>query len=407
MTLSVRADSVTEWNEISLDAIRAASTPPPRASRGLAMIHLAIFEAVNGITDDHHSYAMNGKAPPHASKEAAIAAAARGVLVHLYPAQAVTFDDAYDAAVAAVPNAVARKLGIKWGEKVAERIIEIRSDDGSTAVVGYVPGTDLGDWQPTPPAFAPALLPGWGWVQPFGIASGDQFRPIAPPALDSISYALDFDLVKEIGSTTSVTRTADQSEIAQFWANGGGTATPPGHWNQIARVLADIMGNTLDENARLFALLNLASADAAISCWDAKYAYDFWRPLTAIRQGDSDGNPLTVGDPTWTSFIGTPPFPAYTSGHSTFSAAAAQTIARFYGTDDIAFVAGSDDAPGIFRSYQSVSEAALESGWSRIYGGIHWTWDNFAALEAGELIGDWIFDRYLLPKENGRPNKFQ
>ena len=234
-------------------------------------------------------------------------------------------------------------------------------------------GTGPGAWEPTPPAFAAYLLPQWGFVAPFAMESSDALRPPGPPPLDSAEWAADYNEVKALGAAVESTRTADQTEIARFWADGAGTETPPGHWNHIAQDVAAAQGNTLEQNARLFALLNLALADAAICAWDAKYAFNFWRPVTAIRFGDTDGNDATAADPTWSSFIATPPFPDYTSGHSTFSGAAARVLARFFGRDDIAFVTGSDALPGVTRSFAGFAAAAAEAGVSRIYGGIHYT----------------------------------
>jgi membrane-associated phospholipid phosphatase len=196
------------------------------------------------------------------------------------------------------------------------------------------------------------------------------------------------------------TRSAEQSLIALFWADGAGTETPPGHWNSIAQTVAISLGNTMEQNARLFALLNVAMADAAICAWDAKYADDFWRPVTAIRNGDFDGNPATVGDPAWSSFITTPPFPSYVSGHSTFSAAASTVLAMFYGTDNIAFVTESDFLPGVTRSFASFSAAAREAAVSRLYGGIHYRHDNEDGLAAGVEIGEWTFAHVMQAKGN-------
>lgn len=230
-------------------------------------------------------------------------------MVNLYPAQTATFDTQLALSLAEVADGQSENDGVALGQYVADQILAWRSTDGSSNVVSYTPGSEPGDWQPTPPGFVPGLLPQWPDVTPFAIASGDQFRPGGPPALDSAEYATELNQVKELGSINSTTRTADQTEIARFWADGAGTFTPPGHWNQIAELVALAQGNTLSENARLFALLNIAEADAAIVAWDAKYEYDFWRPVTAIRQADTDGNPDTIGDPNWEPLLVTPPFP--------------------------------------------------------------------------------------------------
>jgi len=203
-----------------------------------------------------------------------------------------------------------------------------------------------------------------------------------------------------MGAATNSTRTADQTQIALFWADGAGTETPPGHWNSIAQDVAAAKGNTLEENARLFALLNLAMADAAICAWDAKYSFSFWRPVTAIRHADTDGNPATEPDPSWSSLIVTPPFPDYVSGHSTFSGAAATVLAIFYGTDNVSFTTGSDFLPGVHRSFNSFSAAAAEAAVSRLYGGIHFRSANEDGLHGGLAIGHLMMHNFLLPKNN-------
>jgi membrane-associated phospholipid phosphatase len=244
------------------------------------------------------------------------------------------------------------------------------------------------------------LLPQWGFVTPFALANIVDVRPPGPPALDSDRWSADYNEVKALGAATGSTRTGDQTQIALFWADGAGTVTPPGHWNQIAQQIGAALGNTLQENARLLALLNLAMADAAICAWDAKYAFNFWRPVTAIRHGDGDGNPDTEADNTWSSLIATPPFPDYVSGHSAFSGAAATVLARFYGTDNIAFVTGSDATPGVNRSFASFSAAAAEAAVSRLYGGIHFRSANEDGRRSGMAIGEYVFRNYLQSKTN-------
>jgi len=242
-----------------------------------------------------------------------------------------------------------KRSGVVWGESVADQILAWRGDDNSEAVVSAPSRIGAGAWEPTPSAFAAYLLPQWAFVTPFAMDNDAHFRPLGPPAVDSERYALDYNEVMALGAARGSARTAEQSLIAQFWADGSGTETAPGHWNTIAQGVAALRGNTFVQNARLFALVNVAMADAAICAWDAKYFYDFWRPVTAIRYGDADGNPGTVGDPSWSSYLVTPPFPDYVSGHSTFSGAASAVLALFYGTDRIAFTSGSDSVPGVTR----------------------------------------------------------
>lgn len=312
--LVARGDTVLDWNATLLEAIRVDRTVPPVAARALAMVHVAMYDAVNAIDRQHEPYAVDVRAPRGTSAEAAAAQAAYRVATTLFPDQTPLFEAALKETLAAVRTGSSRAAGVRLGNRVGRTILDLRVDDGASAEFAYVPGTDPGDWVPTPTGFTSPLLPQWPYVRPFGIVSGSQFRPPAPPALDTAEYAAEVGQVKELGSARSARRTADQTAIALFWADGPGTFTPPGHWNQIAGDILLKKPTDLATGARLFALLNVAEADAAIASWDAKYAYDRWRPVTAIRQAGTDGNAATEADPSWTTLIPTPPFPAYTSG---------------------------------------------------------------------------------------------
>ncbi len=397
-SLQVHADPVTDWNSAALAAIKHDRTPPPVAARNLAILHAAIYDACNGIGQNCQPYFVTGKPAGVASKEAAIAAAARRVLTELYPAGQPDFDSLYQTDLAGISSGPGRDAGISWGEMVASAILQWRTNDGSETVVDYTPGSGPGVWIPTPPGFLPALLPNWPMVTCFAMTNGAQFRPPPPPALDTPDWAADFNLTKSLGRFDSDTRTPEQTAIARFWADGAGTVTPPGHWNVIAQQLAAQHGNTLDQNARLFAFLNIAEADAGIIAWDCKYAYNSWRPVTAIARADTDGNPDTVPDPTWTPLLVTPNFPEYISGHSTFSGAAAAVLAVFFGSDSIPFTTTSEDLPGVSRSFDSFSDAASEAGMSRIYGGIHFMSANRHGLLSGAALGDYVTRNFLLPR---------
>src|SRR5262249_4418289 len=329
--------------------------------RSLAIAHVAIYDAVNGIARTHEPYLVPSAVATSASRVAAATAAAHQALLSLFPNHIATFDTLHAAILAGIPNGPQKTNGITWGEFVASQILAARANDGSTAIVQPPGGSGVGVWIPTPPSFLPSLLPQWGFVAPFAMRSSSQFRPPGPPALDSQEYTADYEEVKQLGAAVGSTRTEEQTEIALFWADGAGTETPPGHWNSIAQEVSAALGNSVEEKARLFALLNLAMADAAICGWDAKYRYDFWRPVTAIREADQDGNPATDPDPNWSSLIVTPPFPDYVSGHATFSGAAATVLALFYGTDEVAFTSRSDFLPGAVRSFSSFSQAAEEA----------------------------------------------
>jgi PAP2 superfamily len=389
---SAKADVVTDWNNAALDAIRAGNTSPPVASRSLAILHVSIYDAVNGIARTHEPYLVQSAVPASASRPAATSAAAHQALVNLFPANASSFDALHAAILAGIPDSPYKRAGIVWGEFVATQILAARANDGHDAIVPPPGGSGPGVWIPTPPAFLPYLLPQWGFVVPFAMSSSSQFRPPGPPSLDSQQYAADYEEVKRLGAAVGSTRTEDQTEIALFWADGAGTETPPGHWNSIAQIIADAQGNTLEENARLFALLNIAMADTAICAWDAKYTFNFWRPVTAIAFAEPQLN--------WMSLIVTPPFPDYTSGHSTFSAAAATVLPLFYGTEDLSFTTGSDFLPGVYRSFSTCFDAAEEAAVSRIYGGIHFRTASEDGLQAGIGIGEWTVTHYLLPSHN-------
>ncbi len=384
------ADMVVQWNEQLLDAIRIVKPAPPIASRAMAIVHTSMFDAINSIYNKYQPYATMAAVHPKASAEAAVASAAERTLSSLFPSLQSTFAAALTSSLATVPDGIREDQGVAAGQFVADAILALRASDGATTVVSYTPGTNPGDWIPTPPAFAAPVLPQWPFVDIWAMDSGDQFRPLAPPELNSDPYAVDYNMVKDLGSLSSTTRTADQTEIAKIWAGGPGTATPPGQWNMIAQDLAESQGNSLYENARMFAVLNISLADAAISAWDAKYEYDLWRPITAIQQGDLDGNAATLKDASWTPLLTTPAFPSYTSGHSTFSGAASTALAGFFGTDSLNFKLVSE-VPGIStRYFSSLASAASEAGISRIYGGIHYNFDNLEALAAGQSIGNLV-----------------
>jgi RTX calcium-binding nonapeptide repeat (4 copies)/PAP2 superfamily len=362
---------ITDWNSTLLDTVRTAGTSPPMAARNMAMVHTAIYDAVNSISQNHSPYKAQVEASAGASQEAAAAAAANRVLNSLYPAQKDKFDTMLTSSLAKIPNNQAKTDGIAVGVSAADQIIALRSKDGASTAVSYTPTNNPGDWVPTPPDFANSLLPQWPKVDCFAMTTGSQFRPDGPPALDSAKYAEEVNFVKEIGKKDSLTRTPDQTAIAKFWANGAGTFTPPGHWNQIAQQASQLSENSLEENARIFAMLNMGLADAAICAWDAKYEYNLWRPITAIQQADKDNNSDTLTDANWQPLLTTPPFPEYISGHSVFSGAGDVILSHFFGEDFSFANAGDPSTKSSLRNYETFADAADESGMSRIYGGIH------------------------------------
>jgi membrane-associated phospholipid phosphatase len=411
-------DVTTSWNAALLEMARESTNvlstgilvkpPPPMVAKYLAMVHGAMFDAMNATTGIYHGYAFSAQSPIAASPVAAAAQAAHTVASHLYPTphQVELWDATLNEILTTVPDGPAKTAGLQLGRQAAEAMIAKRANDGSELSSDYSPTNEAGHWNPTPPSFIEATLPQWPNVIPFALTRGDQFRPAAPPALDSQLYAAAVDEVMLIGAKSSSLRTEDQTEIAKFWADGGGTATPPGHWNEIAADVALSQGLSAFETARLFALLNFALADAGISSWDAKYHYDMWRPIDAIREAGQDGNQATQPVSDWEPLLITPSFPTYTSGHSTFSGAAASVLTAVFG-DNFAFTSRADRGSSgqwppsndtsllAMRSFTSFWDAAEEAGGSRIYGGIHFGFDNTAGLESGALVGTWVIEHAL------------
>jgi len=333
-------------------------------------------------------------------------ATGREIMLVLYPGFRPRTEDLFETQRSALPLSLAVTNGLKLGREVAVRMLAARGKDGANTEVPYIPNGAPGQWRRTPPFLRPPLTPHWRHVRPFCLPALDSFLPAPPPALDSPEYASAFEEVKRMGGKTSSVRTEDQAEIAKFWSDFSYTAMPPGHWHEIAATLARDQRLSLPDSARLMALVGLAQADAAIVCWEAKYRWNLWRPVTAIRRAVEDGNPQTEADPSWDSFLVAPPFPAYTSGHSSFSKASAQVLTHFFGTDALTFTARSDSLPGVFRTYQSLAACADEVGMSRLYGGIHFPFDNTEGKRSGGLVGDYVSANFLLPVSSlpqGRP----
>lgn len=394
--LAPAADMVLQWNDVMRDAVRVTGTAATYATRIMAITHAAMYDSINALDRTHEVYLVDALAHPKASREAAVAAAAHRALVNLFPTQVTTFNNKLTASLATIPDGKAEDDGVALGQFVADQILALRQNDGSGVVLPpYLGGTQPGQWRPTPSA--PGREPHWPGVTPFAMASGDQFRPAAPPSLDSAEYTAAFNEVKELGSASSATRTADQTAIALYWANGTGTATPPGHLNLMARIVAEQESNSLEENARLFTALNVALADALISCWDTKYEFSFWRPITGIREAANDSNPATTPNATWNPLIATPAHPSYLSAHSSVSGAAAAVLSAFFGTNAIAFTLPSQAAGLPARSFTSFSQAAAESAISRLYGGIHWSFDNNVGLTVGNAVGQYVTNNFFRP----------
>src|SRR5580692_251146 len=293
----VSADVVTEWNERALACTTMAKQPPFTATRTMAMVHTAMFDAVNSVERRYALYRVKEVAPAGSSPEAAGVAAAHTVLIKLFPDQKAALDASYADSLARIPDGSGKASGIAVGESVARQILALRAGDGADVPGNYRPKTTPGDYVPTTLPVASQ----WGSVTPWVIERGSQFRPAPPPPLTSAEWAKDYNEIKEVGGKKSTVRTREQTDIARFW-----TITGPQSWDLIVRQLAATPGRTLSENARLFALVETATADAYIAVFDAKYIFNFWRPITAIRNGDIDGNDVTVREPDWEPLVDTP-----------------------------------------------------------------------------------------------------
>ena len=378
------ADEVTRWDQIATDASTVADTNPLRESCVFAILHVAIHDAVNAVESRYEPYLSRTSPAPGASVEAAIAGAAHDTLVALFPASKVSFDAAIEETLRTVSDESRKKAGLEVGRAAAAAILAARQNDGENRTLQYTPGTKPGDYRPTPPDFTPAALTHWGSVMPFVLKSSAQFRSAEPPAVDSPRALADIEEVKAIGGSKSVTRTAEQSEIGRFWYENS-----PRGWNRIAREVAAARQFDVWENARLFALVNLAMADGYIAGFETKYHYNYWRPVTAIRER---------GDSEWLSYLWTPPVPDYPSNHTVEGAAAATVMARFFNTDFISFsMTSGAPYPGITRKFWSFSEAARENGASRVLCGIHFSTAVNAGYIQGERIGEWVFEHALRP----------
>jgi hypothetical protein len=399
-TQTVRADVIPDWNALMIEAIRSDNSGPTLSSRNLAILHTAIYDAVNSIERTHQPYKFFLDAAPGTSTEAAAVGAAYQIMTVLYQPFRAQADDLYETWLASVPRDAPVTNGLAFGDHIAELALQDRAADGSSTDVPYIPSAEAGQWRRTPPFFRPPLTPQWRYVTPFCLPELESFLPGPPPALDSPEYAEDLNYVKTIGSLNSAVRTEEQTLIAKFWSDFSYTSMPPGHWHLIAATVSRSQKNSLADNARLFALLSVAQADGAIACWETKFKYNLWRPVTAIQRADEDSNPLTEADENWAQLLPSPPFPSYTSGHSTFSKASSQVLTHFYGTDSITFSATGDATPGVIRTFHSFAECADEVGMSRVYGGFHYMFDNVAGKECGRKVGDYVSANFLLPNDS-------
>jgi hypothetical protein len=390
-------DVVIAWDQTMIAAIRADRDTLGLSTRTLAMVSAAMFDAVNDIERQYSVYKIDVQAPPGASPEAAASMAAYQTLVNLLPKQKPMFDATLAESLATIPQGPALNQGLAVGLQVANGILALRTNDGSNKQVPYTPGNQPGQWRPTPPDFSAAWGPEWGQVTPFAIPSAAQFMPPPPPPLNSPEYLAAFNEVKSLGAANSTTRTPEQTLISKFWGyDSSPVGPPPLLYNQIVQQVSLEQHNSLTQDARLFALANIAMTDAGIVAWQAKFTYNFWRPVTAIQQVDPSWQPLGApGDGFRANF--TPAFPAYISGHATFGGALFTVMADFYGTDNMQFTIRSDETAGVTRTFNSFSAAAEENGESRIYLGIHWNFDKTNGIATGDSVGNYVFQHALQP----------
>src|SRR5947207_8166852 len=398
----VHADAVTDWNAIASTAIVTnAGQPPPVSVLHFAMVQGAVYDAVNAIDRGYQPYLVQPSSNPTDSKEAAAASAAFRVLVGLFPEQLGTLQPLYDAYIAALPDNPpgSKAAGIAIGAATASAMLTARMNDGrfGPTPTPYPSPAPPGIWRPTPPNFLNDTAAWLGNVQPFIVPSAEMLRTDGPNALTSVEYAEDFNEVKELGSLTSITRTADQTDAAIFWQDQAMAL-----WNGIFRTLAANQNLNIVDSARLFAMENLAAADAQIGCWNDKYYYWFWRPITAIREADTDGNPDTQADPTWLPLFDpatpvcnplfplfTPPFPDHPSGHACATSAVVHTLENFFGTDNIAFSAFSNKSCTT-RSFDRFSCALKEVIDARVWAGIHFRTADTQGAVLGNKVAHYL-----------------
>lgn len=399
---STGEDVILQWNRVLTETIRTPGAHPSATIfpvRSYAMMHAAMFDAVNSIDGSYAPYLTDVPGSKNASIDAAAAQAAHDVLAGLYPARASIYDAELAASLEGISPFRARQ-GIRVGRLVAQRMLAARAADGWNAPPPpYVLPLTPGNWQPTPPANSAATFTHYPAVTPFALTSNTQFLPPPPPAMTSERYAADFNEVKELGSATSATRTADQTLVARLWH---GTITPTNvffAWNNVARSAAVSRKLTTAETARLFALFNIAVHDSLLTTFTSKFQYGLWRPVTAIRRADEDGNPNTVQDPNWSALLNTPPYPAYAGNQSAVGMAHATVFALFFGRDDIPFEHTWEGAPtGWTRSYPSFTTMANEVAESRIYAGFHYRFDNVAGQAVGRNVANYVFLNFMRPR---------
>jgi PAP2 superfamily len=397
-TDSAAVNEVVQWNKALLTIVRTPGAQPAtiHPTRSFAILHAAIYDAVNSIDATHKPYLVRiGRVAPHASQEAAVASAAHETLVSLYPAFQTTLDQQFDQALLQIPDGADKTAGIDVGRAVALATLALRSDDGSAATpIPFVFGNAPGDYQSTPPNFPKQpVFTHWPRVTPFTLERANQFRLGPPPSLTSAEYTAAFNEVKSLGIANSSAATADQKLIGRFW-NGA----IQNYWNEITQSAAEARHLTTAQSARVFALLNLTLADEVIAFYDSKYTYDLWRPVTAIRAAAADGNDQTTADPNWLPQAGnTAADPSYPGAHATISGGAAFVLGAVFGEKPFPLNVTSEVLPGVVRSFDNFAAVANEASLSRIYAGQHFRSDENAGEKLGGAVADFVVEKFLTP----------
>src|SRR5688572_2579578 len=394
-------DVVLQWNRVLMETILTPGQHPATIMpvRSYAMMHAAMFDAVNSIDGRYMPYLTDVPGSPNASIEAAAAQAAHDVLAALYPTRVAVFDAQLAISLQGIEENRVQQ-GIHVGQLVAERMLAARANDGwNVTPPPYTLPTTPGNWQPAPPANAAATFTHYPSVIPFAISSATQFAPNPPPAMTSAQYAADLNEVKEIGSLNSVTRTADQSLVARLWANVGTPTNFLFVWNNVARTVSLAREISTVERARLFALTNISLHDALQTTFASKFQHGLWRPVTAIRRADEDGNAATSPDSEWSSLIQSPPYPSYAGNMAAIGTSQSTILALFFGRDDIRFDHTWTGAGGATRSYAGFGAMADEQARARVYGGIHFTFDNVAGQSVGTNVANYVFSKFMRERQ--------
>jgi hypothetical protein len=383
---------VSDWNEIAVTTLAGDTTKGVDAVLYMGFVQAAVYDAVVGVEGRYEPYSFHARARRGTSVQAAVVAAAYKVLVTYVPSAQATLDERYAASLAQIPDGKAKTRGVAFGTRAAEHLIRLRANDGRNAPIQFTQPPAPGVWRPTPPGFLPMSAPWLGFVTPLLVRSATQFAPPAPPALTSARYTRDFNEVKALGSATSTERTPAQTDTARFFS---GNALV--QYNAALRDQVRVRHLDIVEAARMFAAIDMSVADAAISVWHAKYVYGYWRPITAINLADTDGNPATVADPTWTPLVATPPYPEYPSGYNVVNSTVTHGLEELFQTRRLQLTLISTAVPGVERFYESGRAERRDVVNARIWNGFHFRFANTAAREMGRRLTDWTLDHYFQP----------